>query len=161
MKWLWPLPGVENLITQSPADARFGSVRKYDVHTGQDLYCEPGTTVVACEDGVVTAIEFFTGPRAESPWWHETHAVLVEGTSGTILYGELTPAATLVVGNAITRGQEIGRVATVLTEDKGRPMTMLHMELYTHNHEGGMWWKLGEDQPATLLDPTPHLLESE
>ncbi len=161
MKWLWPLPGIENKISQSPADSRFGGVRKYDMHTGQDLYCDPSATVIACEDGVVAKVEIFTGPRADSPWWNETHAVLVEGVSGTILYGEIIPAPHLTTGTVVKRGDTIGAVATVLKEDKGRPMTMLHLELYTHNHEGGCWWKLGEPQPATLLDPTQHLLDSE
>lgn len=52
-------------------EGMFGAVRKYDIHTGVDLYCEEGSLVSEYEDGIVVAIEDFTGVKANSPWWNE------------------------------------------------------------------------------------------
>ena len=111
MNWNWPLP-VRPEIPTGDHPGSFGAVRKHDVHTGVDLYCDPGTEVYAVEDGVVVEIEDFTGPKAESPWWHETQAILVEGESGVVLYGEVE--ALVEVGDKITTGQVVGKVKTVL-----------------------------------------------
>ncbi len=131
---------------------RFAAIRRHDRHTGIDLYCEQGDEVFAIENGVVVAIEDFTGPKAGSRWWHDTQAVLIEGASGVICYGEIEIAVTL--GQSVTAGALIGRVKTVLIKDKGRPMNMLHLELYRHGTRETTWWHLGEDQPTSLLDPT-------
>lgn len=135
----------------------FGSVRLHDVHTGIDLYCAPNEPVYAMEAGVVVAIEVFTGPNTNppSPWWHETWAILIEGESGVFLYGEISTS--LGVGTLVKRGQYIGNVKTVLKKDKGKPMTMLHVEQYVPGVREGVWWKCNEDKPSTLLDPYPIL----
>lgn len=44
----------------------FGAVRKYDIHTGIDLYCESGDHVYAIEDGIVVNVCHFTGPKVGS-----------------------------------------------------------------------------------------------
>ena len=69
MTWLWPLKATTPMFPDEPG--WFGAVRKSDIHTGIDLYCEQGTQIVAVEDGVVVHIEGFTGPNADdpSPWW--------------------------------------------------------------------------------------------
>ncbi len=100
-------------------------------------------------------IEEFTGARAGSPWWHDTFAVLVEGASGVVLYGELAPA--VIVGAKVERGDLVGRVLTVLKRDKGLPMTMLHLELYERGARASVWWRHGEAQPAGLRDPSEAL----
>jgi hypothetical protein len=89
IQWCWPLPNVPKLLPDTPG--RFGAVRKHDVHTGVDLYCAVSTKVVAVEAGEVVVIEPFTGPDAASPWWLSTEAVLVEGASGVVVYGEVHP----------------------------------------------------------------------
>ena len=155
-RWAWPLPGTAIALRERAADhpGRFGAVRKFDIHTGVDLYCDERHEVVAVEPGTVVAIETFTGPNAGSPWWHETLAVLVEGASGVVLYGEIVPRAGLEVGTLLGSGEVVGRVARVLKKDKGLPMTMLHLELYASGTRASSWWKLGEPRPTTLLDPT-------
>ena len=155
MDWIWPLDAPP-LLPDNPG--RFAAVRRHDVHTGLDLYCEVGTKVLAVEDGTVVEIEEFTGPTAESPWWHETWAVLVQGASGVVVYGEVAPA--VEVGDFVPKGAEIGLVMAVLKKFKGRPMVMLHLELMVPGARETVWWKPGEPQPVCLLDPTPKLPEA-
>ena len=159
MTWLWPLKGVTPMFPDEPG--WFGARRKHDVHTGIDLYCEQGTEVVAVEDGVVVHIEGFTGPNADdpSPWWNDTQAILVEGRSGIVNYGEVTPR--VKVGDVIKAGQVIAVIDTaVLKRFKGRPMMMLHLELMVPGVRKILWWRLEEPQPEVLLDPTDKLAEA-
>ncbi len=133
----------------------FGAVRKFDVHTGIDIYCNLHDPVTAIEDGVVVAIERFTGEHADSPWWHNTFAVLVEGVSGVMVYGEMEPQKELIVGASVKSGDHLGRVLQVLKKDKGvNPVCMLHFEIHKAGTTETVWWKHGDPMPATLLDPT-------
>lgn len=136
----------------------FGRVRKYHVHEGIDLYCPEGSTVRAVEDGLVVAVEKFTGPSANppSPWWMDTEAILIEGMSGTVLYGEVTSIRE--VGDLVKAGDLLGFVIQVLTVDKGRPMSMLHLELHESGTTESVEWSVGDPQPCSLKDPTPYLL---
>lgn len=164
MKWIWPLPGANLFIPGSNIShpGSFGAIRKYDIHTGVDIYCEPEQEVLAVEDGEVVLIENFTGANAvpPSPWWHETKAVLIEGASGVVVYGEIRPLETITVGQKIKQGQTIGNVITVLKKDKGLPMTMLHFELYKHGTRETVVWELEKTQPENLLNPTIKLYEA-
>ena len=153
-KTSWPLFGHYPEVLRPPHPGAFGVERRHDIHTGIDLYCEPGQRVGAVEDGEVVEIEIFTGPRAESPWWNETQALLVEGESGVVLYGEIAVREGLQVGDRVLRREDLGTVQTVLKKDKGLPMTMLHFELYEKGTRESVWWRLGEEQPANLKDPT-------
>lgn len=155
MTWNWPLWCGDAGLPDAPG--QFGVVRKHDIHTGVDLYTYPGMPVLPVEDGVVVAIEDFTGPQAGSPWWNETQAVLVEGASGVVCYGELSPLRDLTVGDLVGVESCLGCVKTVLRKDKGRPMTMLHLELYKKGQRETAWWRHGEPCPDGLLDPTPFL----
>ena len=157
--WNWPLINC-NIDSIPDGDHRgaFGKVRKYDTHTGVDLYCNPATRVIAVESGIVVSIENFTGPDAGSPWWNATKAILVEGASGVILYGEIEPEAQIKIGKPVMCGEILGTVKTVLKKDKGQPMTMLHLELYKHGTNESVWWHT--DRPNNLLDPTKLLKES-
>jgi len=139
---------------------RFGAVRKHDTHTGVDLYTRLGMPVVTVEKGIVVGIEKFTGPDAGSPWWNETEAVLVEGPSGVVVYGEIGSLSGVTVGQRIGRCECVGSVKTVLRKDKGRPMNMLHLELYEHGVRETVWWRHGEPRPVGLLDPTEKLEEA-
>jgi murein DD-endopeptidase MepM/ murein hydrolase activator NlpD len=153
IQWCWPLPNVPKLLPDTPG--RFGAVRKHDVHTGVDLYCAVSTKVVAVEAGEVVVIEPFTGPDAASPWWLSTEAVLVEGASGVVVYGEVHPE--VQVGDQLEAGDRVGRVMRVLPEDKGRPTSMLHLELMVAGARTTVWWLLDKPQPPALRDPTPYL----
>lgn len=152
-KWQWPLPGVDKY---SSYQGVFGVERKFDVHCGIDYYCEPGQTVVYAESGTIVAIEKFTGEFATppTPWWNNTYAVLVEGASGVVVYGEIQPLDVIQVGKIVRTGMVIGHVIPVLKKDKGLPMTMLHIELHKHGTRETAVWNLGESKPESLLDPT-------
>ena len=52
MKLRFPLDLTYDL-EKIPAANRWGAVRKFDNHTGVDLFCDPGTPVYAIEDGEV------------------------------------------------------------------------------------------------------------
>jgi len=157
MTWLWPLRGVEPLFPD--AIGRYGVRRRNETHTGVDLYCERGTPVLAVEDGVVTSIEVFTGPDVPdmpSPWWNDTKSVLVKGATGVVAYGEVEP--TVGVGDIVVAGQTIATVVPVLKKFKGRPMSMLHLELYTPETQ---WTAVahGDDPlPENLRNPEPFLM---
>jgi len=163
----WPLPGIEIEIPMPPHPGAFGVQRKFDIHTGVDLYCPENTLVVAIESGTIVGVENFTGPNADgipSPWWNDTKAVLVEGESGVIVYGEISTH--LQSGQSILAGQKIGKTQQVLKKDKGRPMCMLHLELYQHGIRETAWWINNEStllpnngRPFKLLDPTILLKE--
>lgn len=135
-------------ISDIPKQGRFGGVRKFDIHTGVDLYCDDGEPVYAIENGVVVNISNFTGK--DSPWWFETYAILIEGESGVILYGEVYKPS-LSIGDVVTAGEQLGLVKRVLRNDKGLPTTMLHIELYKSGYKGdGEWWR-GE-KPDDLMN---------
>jgi murein DD-endopeptidase MepM/ murein hydrolase activator NlpD len=146
-----------------PHPGAFGFQRKYHVHEGIDLYCEKNTSVLAVEAGAVVAIEAFTGEIAGFPWWNDTYALLVEGTSGVVVYGEIAKP-TFAVGDNIKVGQTIGSVIPVLKNPKGRPDTMLHLELHKHGTKNAKEWPViaghAAKRPDSLLDPTPYLLSA-
>jgi murein DD-endopeptidase MepM/ murein hydrolase activator NlpD len=137
----------------------FGTMRKNHCHEGVDLYCMPNDEVYAMEDGVVVLIEDFTGAKINMPWWNDTRAVHIEGISGVINYGEIKENEDIYIGKKIKQGDCIGKVVTVLLKDKGRPMTMLHLELYKSGSCESVTWNINEPQPSILLNPT-HLLIS-
>lgn len=168
--WKNPLPFQ---LIQSPADrtsfpagctglptgehpGAFGVVRKHHVHEGIDFYAPAGTVVSAVQDGEVVAVMPFTGPAAGLPWWEDTEIVLVEGASGVVAYGEIAPC--VAVGQRVVAGEPVGAVKRVLRHDKGRPTCMLHLELHAPGTRTTPEWYLERGRPATLLDPTPHLL---
>lgn len=136
----------------------YGVVRKNHVHEGVDLYTPEGSRVYAVECGIVVAILPFTGPKANLPWWLDTDCVLVEGDSGVVVYGEIVPYEDLRVGDSVLSGQLVGYVTRVLRNDRGRPMSMLHLELHTHGARRCPEWLTKDQKPATLQDPTPYLL---
>ncbi|MFC1638725.1 M23 family metallopeptidase [Patescibacteria group bacterium] len=157
--WLWPLRDATPLFPDAPG--RFAAVRRHDIHTGVDLYCEVGQEVVAVEDGTVFYVENFTGPNADdpSPWWNDTQAVMVRGASGTVVYGEVE--SLVEAGDTVRRGQVIAVVRrSVLKRFKGRPTVMLHFELMTGDAPETLWWKLGEPQSPYLLNPESKLVDT-
>ncbi len=149
-RWYWPLRARFGGMPDGPG--QFGAVRKHDIHTGVDLYCRAGAAATAVEPGEVVAVEDFTGPDAGSPWWFPTKAVLVEGASGVVVYGEIKPF--VEVGDRLGTGMVVGTVLRVLRESKGRSTAMLHLELMAPGSRETVWWKLGEKCPNVLRDPT-------
>jgi hypothetical protein len=131
----------------------YGVERKHDVHTGVDLYGEVGQEVYAIECGEVVGVGLFTGEGVGSNWWNETSYVMVRGDSGVVCYGEIEPHVDL--GQMIVAGQLVGNLLTVLKKDKGRPMTMLHIERYAYGNTVPISsWIRGWGKPKGLLDVT-------
>lgn len=135
----------------------FGVTRKHHIHEGIDLYVGAGCPITAVEAGEVVDIIPFTGASVGSDWWNETKAILVEGESGVVLYGEVAPH--IAVGTKVTARTLLGVVVKVLRKDKGRPMSMLHLELHSHGSREAPIWYVGEPKPKLLKDPTFYLCE--
>lgn len=152
--------GTTGLPVGADHPGAFGYIRANHVHEGIDLYCADGTPVHAVEDGVVVAVLPFTGPSAvpPSPWWHDTQAILVEGASGVVVYGEVGIGTGIREGVHVGAGEAIGHVRRVLVKDKGRPVSMLHLELHRHGTRDAFEWTIDSGRPASLLDPTAQLL---
>lgn len=148
----------ETEIPVTPHCGAFGTARRFDTHTGVDLYCNEGDEVFAIEDGIVVLIEHFTGKDANSEWWNDTMAIHIESESGVIVYGELTPLQGIAEGMNISAGQKIGVVTRVLKKDKGRPTTMLHVELYKKGSRQSCIWEKNKPQNENLLNPTELLI---
>lgn len=136
--------------------------RRFDVHTGVDLYAPVGADVYAIEDSDVVSIRAFTGTEAECPHWNETWCVDLEGYSGIFSYGEIKADPNLKVGDQVKKGQIIGQVLQVLKKDKGKAMSMLHFAIHSHG-----WKYLVKDQGDPKqehffdmqLDPTLLLMQ--
>jgi murein DD-endopeptidase MepM/ murein hydrolase activator NlpD len=137
-----------------PHPGAFGFVRKHHIHEGVDLYAPEGTPVTAVEKGVVVGVMPFTGEHAGYPNWENTWCVLVEGKTGVVVYGEIDPSVHF--GDEVRAGDLIGTIMRVLKNDKGRPMSMLHLELYVRGTRDVVEWT-GLPQDPSHLDPTPHL----
>lgn len=95
----------------------------------------------------------FTGVKAGSPWWHDTHAVAVELPNGTVMvYGELLPA--VQPQQEVFEGQILGWAKQVLMQDKGaNPPCMLHFELWSSDYQSNYVWSPTEPKPHGLLNP--------
>ncbi len=152
----FPLGNYHHKLPTSEEAGSFGYVRKFDIHTGVDLYCEEGDGVYAMEDGEILNIENFTGKWAGSPWWNDTEAILIEGESGVILYGELIVYDNIRNKKIVKEGDLLGIIKPVLKKDKGvvPSINMLHIELYKKNTIESVWWKLDSQKPENLLDIT-------
>jgi murein DD-endopeptidase MepM/ murein hydrolase activator NlpD len=154
----WPLVNVQKKLPPLDGQGAFGAPRKHDVHTGVDLYCPEGTEVVAIKAGTVVNIVWFTGQYTDPPsaWWNDTQGVLVDVGDEVHCYGEVL--TDLKVGDRVEMGQRIGHVKKVLKKDKGKPMSMLHLEAYEAGTVEPVWWYLDQPKPDVLRDPTPMLL---
>lgn len=162
MTWIYPISGWDTYGTPvGDHPGAFGVRRKHNIHEGVDIYCDDGAPVKAVEAGRIVMVCPFTGPTVGSPWWNETWAVMVEGPSGLVVYGELTPNwINTIEGHEVLAGQRIGWVKRVLKKDKGKPTSMLHIELRAHGHTESSVWELDQPKPDWLLDPTLYLLEA-
>lgn len=138
----------------------FGFERRHHYHEGVDLYTAEHAPVLAVEAGVVVSVRPFTGAALGHTWWNDTDAVLVHGASGLVVYGELRTNG-VQPGDWVRPGQIVGHVVQVLKKDKGRPMSMLHLELRDAHHPDSLRafdWAKDKARPEWLWDPTPYLL---
>lgn len=143
------------ILCLPPHSGSFAKVRKNHIHEGIDIYCNNNDSVYVIDSGIIVGIYPFTGEIANSPWWHNTYCICIQSDNFMLNYGEITPNANLKVGDHVKTGQEIGKVKTVLKKDKGLPMSMLHLEMYTKETVKPITeWALNTTQPLQLLNPT-------
>lgn len=162
--YTWYPPIADYSIPINLHPGAYGVKRKHDYHSGVDLYCADLTAVFACEDGTIVKIDQFTGPELGYPFWETTYAMMVEGSSGVINYGEIN-RPWMNVGDTVYRGEQIGYVKRVLPLDKFRPdipghsTSMLHLELYKRGSREFGHWNF-EHKSESFLDPTPALIKA-
>lgn len=138
----------------------FGSMRRFDRHRGVDLYAPIGSSVCAVQKGVIKDIRPWTGTKANCDWWCDTDAISIEGEDGLVVYGEIEVNKHLKIGDFLNSGDFIGTVLQVLKKDKGRPTSMLHLELRKPGFLKNIDKEWGLNLPEGLLDPTPFLIRS-
>tara|TARA_R100001079_G_C4450640_1_gene153554 strand:- start:2373 stop:3140 length:768 start_codon:yes stop_codon:yes gene_type:complete len=160
-QWTFPIKS-EDLTNQERLTSEygvFGHKRSYYYHQGIDIYVTGKSRVFAAEDGIVVAIEDFTGGPGEEHWLY-TQAVLVEGASGVLNYGEVKPVRGLEVGSYLRRGMHLANVSPVLPPEKARPdimghsTHMLHFEWYETGTRESVRWNHEDPYPSNLKDPT-------
>ena len=149
------MPAGETGLPLAPHPGAFGVTRKYHRHEGIDIYVPECTPVTTVEEGKVLDVRPFTGEQAGLPWWKDTYAVFVEGESGVVVYGEIAPH--VQKGQFLMKNELLGVVIKVLKKDKGRPMSMLHLELRAHGCVDEIYWT-SDTRHVDLRDPTPYLL---
>jgi len=160
----FPLYEWQGIIPVDNHPGSFGFKRKHDIHTGIDLYVSDNEMVIAVESGIVVGVEEYTGPKAGSPWWLPTKAILVEGSLGVVCYGEVLPTG-ITKGEMVLGGQCLGFVSPVLSPEKIRKDIpnhsnyMLHFELYKTGTKQSVIWDLNKEKPKELLNPTKLLTE--
>lgn len=161
-KFHWPLKSFRRFIPTGDHQGAFGAARKHDRHTGVDLYTPEGSFVYPIMDGKIVAREQFTGAAVGSPWWNDTWALYVYNAELdiTTIYGELNRDIApfneeFVDASANT---PIGAVSRVIKNDKGLPVSMLHVEMYRGLVTTSNWWH--DKKPDNLLDPTPYLMQA-
>lgn len=150
------MPALTTGLPLAPHPGAFGVKRKHHYHEGLDIYVPTSTPVMAVEEGEVIAVRQFTGPELGHPWWNKTYAVWVQGPSGVVVYGEIAPHTQ--VGAKVIAGSLLGVVVPVLIKDKGRPLSMVHLELHEDGSTEAPEWLIDVPRPAVLRDPTPFLL---
>ena len=150
---IFPIKDYIHILPTSDDVGGFGHVRKFDTHTGIDLYCQENDDVYAISDGEVVNIIEFTGFK-ESPWWNDTYAILIyhQTINKTFVYGELIPA-NISIGSHVQEGDIIGNVKTVLKKQKSTPTNMLHVELLDGLQKEVYWWHHNQEKPIVLLNP--------
>jgi murein DD-endopeptidase MepM/ murein hydrolase activator NlpD len=131
-----------------------GGTRK---HAGCDLYAEPGTEILAVEDGVVTCAIY--------PFYDVVFAIEVRHPSGIVRYGEISHCAPgIAAGSQVKAGQVIAYVGKMKTV----PQAMLHFEMYGGTGKGPLTdrtrapFMRREDlvNPTAFLDGPPAKAES-
>lgn len=152
--WKDPIPAVSwSLPIGKYHPAGFGYSKSHNIHTGIDLYVPEGSTVHSVEDGTIIDIFKFTGPKTIYPQLLPTEAVVVNGATGLVLYGEVEVLEGLQIGQLIGAGAKIANIICAVPDQP-----MLHLELHKHGSKIPCLWKQGHPQPKSLLDPTSYLL---
>ncbi len=176
--WVWPLELMPTKITEDSNSflrinlekeveipikyhfGAFGTMRRFDRHRGVDLYAPVGSPVYAVQNGIIKDIRPWTGVTANCDWWNDTDAISIEGTDGLVVYGEILVNSKLKIGDEVKSGDLLGTVLQVLKKDKGRPTSMLHLELRNPGFYKNIDKSWSQDLPEGLLNPTPFLIRA-
>lgn len=145
--YMWSLP----IGKYHPAG--FGYSKNHNVHAGVDLYVPDNIPVMSVETGTVVNIFQFTGPGTPYSSLFQTEAIMIEGATGVVLYGEVEVKKDIQIGQLIEAGSKIANIKCAIQDQP-----MLHLELYKHGTKTPCVWKQGNSQPKSLLDPTSYLL---
>ena len=148
-----------NFIPIAPHPGGFGAIRKHDIHTGVDIYCDNNDIVSAFEDGIVIDRGIFTGKNAGTPWWNETYYITVQHKNYQVLYGEII--SFLQIGEKVAANKVIGNVKQVLKKPAkqaihNHSLSMLHIEVYNNTSFKviePVVWELNSPKPEILIDP--------
>jgi phosphopantothenoylcysteine decarboxylase len=137
-QWEFPIKNCSGIPIGDHPGA-FGTQRKFERHTGVDLYTNENEPVFSVEYGEVVGMGPFTGTKTNSTWWNDTDYILVEGNSGVVCYGEIKISPHIQLGNVVRVGDQLGNVVRVLKDGKersdiiGHSTSMLHVELYPND----------------------------
>lgn len=141
-------------IPMGKQPSSFGFQRKFDIHTGVDIYCQDRDIVLSLTDGIIVDKGTFTGKEVNSDWWNTTEYVAIQYLDKVIVYGELRVYSHLNIGDNVLKDEEIGVIVPVLKTKKYNPTTMLHLELYEANlYSKPVDWGLNTTKPIGLLSP--------
>lgn len=149
----WEFPSEEKF-----PQSQFAAKRKFDIHTGIDIFVPNGTKVHSMNDGIVVNVEWFTGINSipPTPWWNDTKAVWIQGMNKVVIvYGEIETK--LKIGQKIKKGQVVGKIIQVLKKQKVNPPAMLHLEMYKEKPDNTVIWNHDEEIPNLLLNPLEYM----
>lgn len=137
----------------------FGARRKYNLHTGVDLFCDHNQPLASVEDGIIIGIRNFS--KKKVPWLNQTRVILIEGKTGVVAYCNVKEREGLRVGDEVLAGEIIGNVIRINKKKKKnkKDLCMLHLELYSPGTKKRAKWSYNFPKPPQLLNPTQHLLD--
>jgi hypothetical protein len=157
--WLSPLPDCTwSLPVGKYHPAGFGARRKYNLHTGIDLFCEHMQPVASVEAGTIISLKDFSKRKNKSPWLNRTRVILIEGKTGVSAYCNVIERKGLKVGDEVRSGEIIGNVVRLNKKKRRKDVCMLHLELYAKGTRKRVTWSYNFPKPPQLLDPSKHLL---
>ncbi len=158
-RWRNPLPDCAwSLPCGKYYPAAFGARRKYNLHTGIDLFCENMQPLASVEAGKIVSIGDFSNQKDKSPWLNRTRVILIEGQTGVVAYCNVIEKPGLRVGRAVTAGEIIGNVIRINKKRRKNDICMLHLELYKPGTRKRVIWSYNFPKPPQLLDPGKYLL---
>jgi murein DD-endopeptidase MepM/ murein hydrolase activator NlpD len=157
-KWANPLPGyMWSLPLGKYSEGGFGAKRKYNLHTGIDLYCKHEQPVAAVETGTVVNIVNFNS-KNRPKWMNKTKAILIESQNNVVAYCNVIENPECKIGTKVQAGEIFGKVISVNKYEKKQDICMLHLEFYDYGTRKRVTWSYDWPKPIILQDPSPYLM---
>ena len=119
---LFPIDVKRKPSSYQAGAAKFGALREGGkrIHAGSDLYCTPGTPVIAITDGVVRDVSL--------AYYRNVQAIAITHPTFVGRYCEIELVKDLKVGTKVKEGQVIGYVKKI----NGIEQAMLHFERFSN-----------------------------